>query len=211
MKLVVWTVAIVVLGWVAWGLLGHKPPATAPRPAPAAPAAKAGVPVGAASALANAAKPIAYGLTFALVNDPSLATETAYLSCHGEPQPVDRPHKESCNPFQGDTSCRTVLPVLCAKVTGQEAPANAPAGLYQAWMHGSLGATQPIMGAVLESEARASALCDKELGAGWRMAEFVDGPQGWGLQGQRGLGLGGNQRYWVHSKAAPANCWNSAP
>jgi hypothetical protein len=104
-----------------------------------------------------------------------------------------------------------VLPVLCAKSTGQEPPTNAPPVLYQAWMRGSLGATQPVMGAILESEASASALCEKELGPGWRMAEFVDGPQGWGLQGQRGLGLGGNNRYWVHAKGQSANCWNSTP
>jgi hypothetical protein len=210
MKLVAWVVAMAVLAWVAWGLVPHKPTAAAPKPASGASAAKE-VPAVAVSAASTSVKPIAYGLSFALVNDPVLATETVYLSCHGEPAPVDRPHKESCNPFQGDTSCRTVLPVLCAKLTGQEAPANAPAGLYQGWMHGSLGATQPVMGAVLESEAGASALCEKELGAGWRMAEFVDSPQGWSLQGQRGLGLGGNNRYWVHARAKPANCWNSSP
>ncbi len=211
MKLLAWVVAVAVLAWAAWGLLPHKPTAGTPKPALGASATKAVASAVAASAASTSVKPISYGLTFALVDDPKLATETAYLSCHGEPQPVDRPYKESCNPLQGDTSCRTVLPVLCVKVTGLEAPANAPAGLYQGWMGGVLGATQPVMGAVLESEAWASAQCEKELGAGWRMAEFVDGPQGWGLQGQRGIGLGGNQRYWVHATAKPANCWNSAP
>lgn len=226
MNRMVWmAVAIVVLGLAALGFANRKASqltakpalAAASAPAPAgkasakSPAAGNGKPAAAPAPAGSAPRGIGYGLTFAMVNDPKLATETSYLSCYGEPKQMDRPHKEACNPYEGDTSCRTVLPVLCTKTTGQAAPTNSEPGLYQAWMNGGLGATQPVMGAVLDSAAAGHALCEKELGPGWRMAEFVDTPNGWGLQGQRGLGLGGNNRYWVFAKGQPANCWNSAP
>lgn len=206
-----WILVALLAALAAWGSLRQRP---APSPKPQAPAAalrSMAPPAASAAGVAVSARPIGYGLTFALAEDPSLASETVYLSCQGEPLPVDRPLKDACNPQVGDTSCRTVLPVLCAKSSGLDVPAGAPAGLYPAWMGGSLGATQAVMGAVLESEAAASARCATELGAGWRMAEFVEGPQGAGLQGLRGLGLGGNQRYWVHAKGKAAHCWDSAP
>ena len=159
----------------------------------------------------SALKPIGFGLTFAVVNNPSLATDTVSLSCQGEPAQVDRPFKDACNPYEGDTSCRTVLPILCANAGELDAPAGADPSHYQGWVHGSLGATEPVMEAVLESAAAASAVCEKELGPGWRMAEFVEGSGGWGMQGQRGLGLTGNNRYWVHAQGKNANCWNSSP
>ena len=45
------------------------------------------------------------------------------------------------------------------------------------------------------------------------MAEFHDGGGGWGLQGQRGMGLGqpGLTRYWVAINDQRGNCWDSAP
>ncbi len=137
---------------------------------------------------------IGFGLTFALVANAQPASDSVALQCHGEPAPLDRPHADSCNPYQGDTSCRTVLPVLCFRPSGS----------------GELMATEPVMGAVLQSQAVASARCEAEFGAGWRMAEFHDGG-GWQLQGRRGAGFRPNTRYWVHINDQPGNCWDSPP
>ncbi len=207
--------AIVALGFAALGFARHKaiqviskvaPPTQGASPlgSPAFSPARAEIP-------AVVAVPIGYGLTFAVVNAPNLATDAVSLSCQGEPAQVDRPLKDACNPYQGDTSCRTVLPVLCSKAGELDLPVGADPALYPSWTRGSLGATQPVMGAVLESAAAASAMCEKELGPSWRMAEFLDAPGAWGMQGQRGLGLTGNNRYWVHAKGKSANCWNSSP
>ncbi|MBK7119838.1 MAG: hypothetical protein IPH64_13080 [Comamonadaceae bacterium] len=111
----------------------------------------------------------------------------AWVATASPPRWIE-PHRGSCNPYRGDTSCRTVLPVLCVRATAAPLPGGLDAGAYPGWTGGTLGATQPVMGPFW-SRALASARCEKELGAGWRMAAFHDGPGGqgsWGLQGLRG-------------------------
>ena len=176
----------------------------------AAPGSKA--PVAAVQTAPATPRPIGFGLTFALAApDDKAPADVVSLSCHGEPRTLDRPHKGSCNPYDGDTSCRVVLPVLCLKPSGASKPTGVVDGFYQGWTGGTLAATQPVMGAILESASVASARCEAELGAGWRMAEFHDGQGGWGLQGLRGQGFAANARYWVHVNDQRGNCWDSAP
>ncbi len=172
--------------------------------------ATASLPASAASVeQPDAPRPIGHGLSFALMADGPIAPELVRLGCRGEPAPQDRPHQGACNPMQGDTSCRTVLPVLCVRPSDAPTPAGFDAA-RGVWAGGALGATQPVMGAVIESEAMGSARCEKELGVGWRMAALsVGGGSGWVLQGQRGPGLTAHTRYWVHVADQKANCWDS--
>ncbi len=154
-------------------------------------------------------RPIGHGLSFAVMADAPVAPELVRLGCQGEPPPQDRPRRGACDPIQGDTSCRTVLPVLCVRAGDVPAPAGFDVG-RGVWAGGALGATQPVMGAVIESEAIGSARCEKELGAGWRMAGLSAGSSsGWAIQGQRGPGLTAHTRYWVHVADQKANCWDS--
>lgn len=145
-------------------------------------------------------RPIGHGLTFGPGEGGALPSDDRItLSCHAATA-LDRPNQGACNPGQGDTSCRTVLPVLCFH-PGSD---GAAAGL------GLVGATRPVMGAVLESEAAASARCEQELGPGWRMADLRDGQNGWSLQGRRDaslMELAG--RYWIRNRDQKANCWDS--
>ncbi len=176
--------------------ISSPPPAPPVTPAPAA----------------EAVRPIGFGLTFALVpSDGKQPPNTVGLNCHGEPRQLDRPHQASCNPYRGDTSCRTVLPVLCIKTTGAAKPEGVVDGVYQGWVSGSLAATEPVMGAVLESLDVATARCAAEFGPVWRMAEFHDGQGGWGLQGDKGSDFSSNTRFWVHINDQPGNCWDSEP
>lgn len=169
----------------------------------------------AASAADQSARPIGYGLTFA-ARAPSAddLPDAAYMNCKSEPVPTDKPYQNACNPYQGDTSCRVVLPVLCIKTADSinaAQPTNAPAG---AWASSTLGATAPVMGALLSSLDVAHARCEKELGEGYRMAGgFNNGGVDWAMAGRRGQGLmlGGSTRYWVAVTDQRANCWDSAP
>lgn len=224
-RLVLILALCLVLAAVALGLVKRKAnqmaaakqsPASLVGQGPRAAAQGAGVGK-AAEADPNAPRPIGYGLTYALI--PERNPDMASLGCSGEPAQLDRPHNGACNPHQGDTSCRTVLPVLCFRPGNAPAPqqVHGPAGSSSApqasaWTGGSLGAAPALMGAILESEAYANAYCEKELGAGWRMAEYHDGGgRGGMVQGQRSLGLSQNTRHWVLSRNQPANCWNSKP
>jgi hypothetical protein len=207
-------VGIVLMGFAALGWVKHRVEQAIVKPALTASSARIlskAVSTSAANAdmpvVAEVLKPIGFGLTFGVI-DSNLTGATVSLGCGGEPQLMDRPLGGTCDPHRGDTSCRTVLPVLCAKKAKLDASAGSDQAPDQDEVRDSLGATQPVMGAILESAAAASARCESELGAGWRMAESTDGAL---LQGQRGLGLGGSSRYWVHSKGAVANCWNSPP
>ena len=157
----------------------------------------------------NSPAPMGHGLTFAASKEPT-PVGVAHLSCHGVPAELDQPHEKSCNPYKGDTSCRTVLPVLCISEATTTKPPGVNSNFYQGWTGASLAATQPVMGADLDSVGTASARCSKELGQGWRMAEFHDGQGGWGLQGMAGTGLSGRTRYWVHINDQKGNCWNSS-
>jgi len=167
--------------------------------------------VAAVDAFSDKPRPIGYGLSFAFANEPGLPQNVAHLNCHGDPAPADRPHRGSCNPYDGDTSCRVVLPIACFRSSGAAAPQGLEQNFYKGWTHGQLGATEPVMGAILKSEPAASARCEAELGAGWRMAEFHDGGGGWGLQGERRKGLRPLTRYWVYINDQRGNCWDSKP
>ena len=171
---------------------------------------------------------IGHGLTFALVPFGGKAAADlgivhsgrALLSCHGEPSPVGQPHKDSCNPSKGDTSCRIVLPELCFQGKGLPQPPDMQAGQDKrgtggidgqggsGGSGGMLGATQPVMGAILTSVAPGSARCEKEAGTGWRVASFHDAGDR-SMQGRRGVGPWPNIRFWVHMSNQPGNCWDS--
>jgi hypothetical protein len=148
--------------------------------------------------------------------------------CAGTPLDMGNPDKNQCNPIQGDSSCRTALPILCvlkdgstaesaglvnmAKAEGGEKPVDRGFDLYASWVGGTLGATAPVAGFVIGSLTQANARCVAELGSGWRMAELHNaaGSAGLGLVGKRGTGLTSQQtRHWVHVNDQKANCWDA--
>lgn len=135
---------------------------------------------------------VAHGLTFGLLQTAAPATGAMVtLGCHGQPAPADQPHHDSCNPYEGDTSCRAILPIACTNA------ASTP----------QIGATQPVAGSALTSLEAATGRCAADLGPGWRMAGLHDG-SGWQFSGQHARGLLPATRYWVHIDDQPGNCWD---
>jgi hypothetical protein len=170
---------------------------------------------------AATASPDRFGLSFGHATPPSPQSGLMVSACAGTPLDMGNPDKNQCNPQQGDTSCRTALPVLCALKDGRTAEsaglANETRGeggatgfnFYAGWMGGTLSATAPVAGFVIGSLAQANARCASELGAGWRMAEFHDAGGGWGLVGKRGQGLvNTNTRHWVAINDQKSHCWD---
>lgn len=160
----------------------------------AASAAAAGVAQPAQAAPAHVNDPDRFGLTFGWA---AAAAERLHASCHGEPKGLANPHRESCNPYAGDTSCRTELPLLCARPAGAEplALATAPG----------------VAGFLLASRADADARCAQALGPGWRLASFHDGG-GWEVQAERvgGVAADTGRRAWVAIDDQRGNCWDPA-
>jgi hypothetical protein len=179
--------------------------------------------------------PNAFGLTWGAMTSDKLPASTVWMSCHGQPREgITQPHADSCNPYKGDASCRMALPILCIQKDGSTVessfpPATSSTGeplkserdrgaisfndiVTDGWGAGSVASTEPVAGFVIGSLALANARCEKELGSGWRMAEFHDGlggQGGWGFVAKRGNRLDTRLRHWVHVNDQPGNCWNN--
>jgi hypothetical protein len=159
-------------------------------------------------------------MSWGLMANDKLPDTTAWMSCHGEPKEgITQPHEGSCNPYKGDASCRLALPILCINKDNSAADAITSAekekgNIPDGWAAGIVGSTAPVAGFVIGSLAGANARCEKELGAGWRMASFHDGSggrAGWGFTAQRGAQLDPRYRHWVYVNDQPGNCWNNKP
>jgi hypothetical protein len=198
--------AMLVVPIYLWGDKGVQRAETEQRERAASPAAAAPTP----AAQVGGGRLDGQGHTFGLAPDERVGADLALLVCQGEPAGGEGGTASVCNALHGDTSCRTVLPVLCLRSAAQAMPTGLEAALGPAWTGGELAATDEVMGALLESEAAASARCAQAFGPGWRMASTRDASGGTRqLAGLRGSGLlpRPGQRYWVATPGTGANCW----
>lgn len=138
--------------------------------------------------------PDRFGLSFGWMPDPG--PDQVHASCHGEPRGLAQPHRDSCNPYAGDTSCRAELALLCARPAAGGTPL-------------ALATASPVAGFLLSSLDDANARCAKDLGGGWRLATFHDAG-GWELPGHRlpGSAVDQRQRVWLTIGDQRANCWD---
>jgi hypothetical protein len=203
-------VIVLVLMLVAPIYLQSRSPSVRVAPPIKSAAGTAPQPVASPEAGGTFSNPDRLGLSFGHNHIPNNPNQLMYSSCAGEPPPTGAPEAGPCNATLGDTSCRTALPLLCVHKDGSSAEALGLASdLQPAWVGGSLGATAPVAGFVLGSLAEAHARCAKELGEGWRAAEWSDAGVGAGLVGKRGTGLSNtNIRHWVANPGQKANCWD---
>jgi len=174
------------------------------------------------------------GLTWGFASH-NCALGIDFLSCHGTP--ASPATGGDCNPYLGDTPCRSLRPVLCVNHLNLNRPGYVPADSYSGWTGGFLGLTAPIQGCKLTSQAAGDAYCAAQLGCGYVMAEWHDGlaiagmnastnagnswvvanasPTGTSFVGYSNINNIGstspltNQRFWVAISDQNANCWNS--
>ncbi len=90
------------------------------------------------------------------------------------------------NAYNGDTSTRTTLPVLCINVNNAPKPDTVQTSFYRGWSFGRILLSTPKRGTALTSLTVANKVCSDQYGQGWRMAEFHDGFHngsrgGWGF------------------------------
>lgn len=121
---------------------------------------------------------------------------------------IDKVSCSNCNAYQGETSCKVSLPVLCTRIDNAPRPAYTatPSEYYDGWSGGHIATTMPVQGTSLSTATTGDQLCRATFGDGWRMAEFHDGNGGWSF---RAYGyIRNDQRFWVRINDQPANCWN---
>jgi hypothetical protein len=126
---------------------------------------------------------------------PEGAPARIQANCQGEPVPTERPLQGSCNPVEGDTSCRSALPVLCVRGQGDALV---------------LGQTQPVAGFVLASAEAANARCAQELGADWRLARFQE-PNSLQILGEKSASVREGLRLWAQVEQQRSHCWDPTP
>jgi len=140
--------------------------------------------------------PDRHGLSFGWA--PADGTLAARPSCQGLPKDMANPHRGDCNPYQGDMSCRTVLPLLCTRDASDREPL-------------ALATAAAVAGFMLTGRADGDARCAGELGPSWRMATFRDVPFGPDVGGPRPevVAADTRQRAWVAMTGGQrANCWD---
>jgi hypothetical protein len=133
------------------------------------------------------------GMTFGLYgHDPVLGVDQLGCSAPG------LPNNAPCDPYNGDTSCKVKLAVLCVNVDGSSRPPYQVTNdeFYEGWVEGHYATTLPLSITKLGSAANVDALCAKDFGAGWRWAEFHDGQYVTGMN---------NTTYYY------ASPWSSSP
>lgn len=151
---------------------------------------------------------------------------------------LDYVHCTNCNPYQGDTSCMKELPILCiykAKVPrpSYEIKCSShamPGEFYCGWTGGYINVSKPYRGCHIQSKEHADKLCKLQFGDCWEMASHHDGhfilgmnenqyslcswnwdlaqSGGWGFHAYGNLADATKDRFWVHIRDQPGNCWN---
>lgn len=117
----------------------------------------------------------------------------------------------NCDPFVGDRSCRSDLPLLCFRDLSLPTPRDAVqfnAALNMRWSGGEVAATEPLKAGQFATISDADRHCAKRFGQGWRVAEWHGGGVGYGFTA-RGGGREFSGRYWVDIRGAPyGTCWS---
>jgi len=116
-----------------------------------------------------------------------------------------------CDPYNGDTDCDALLPVLCFLPAGLPKPHNlSTPSHYHQWSGGVVATTPIVSGNSFATVGEVDDFCRKHFGSGWRVAEFHDG-WGWYFKAYGNVGNNFNysrRRFWVHINGqANGNCW----
>ncbi len=133
--------------------------------------------VSSSAAIAAGGKGMTWGIQAS--HDATLGIDM--VGCTG--LPVSPVAGGSCDAYQGDTNCKTALPLLCVKVDYSPRPnyivapggSTMPPAYYQGWLGGHMAVTTPVFGTNLRTATTGDDLCKAEFGEGWRMAEHHDG------------------------------------
>jgi hypothetical protein len=170
------------------------------------------------------------GMTWGVASHDDSDLDISRVHCYGQPG-------SPCDPYHGDTSCFTPLPVLCVNVDGRPRPSySIPVcgsscsmndEFYNGWIEGSVALTAPVQGNAFATLADVNSYCEAQLGPSYRAAEFHDGRWVYGMDENNFYGstwpantsaggwgfyapgqLADASRFWVDINDQNANCWS---
>ena len=117
--------------------------------------------------------------------------------------------QHTCDPYVGDISCATPLPVACFRPRGAAMPRPLERHYVgNMWSGGDLAFTEPVPGERFRTIGEVNAHCAGRFGRDWRAAELHDGMHNMGIAGfgdARRL----SSRAWVDIAGETyATCWS---
>ncbi len=143
------------------------------------------------------------GMTWGLRDpQPEPVNGVVHLGCNDK-------FGNKCEPYKGDTLCKTKLPILCINPMRLQKPQNLTESRWDKWSGGIVGTTNPM--AAPDKLSVANAACKAEFGNGWRVAQHHDaaaGRSGWMFSAYGNVGTKG-KRFWTDIDDQPNGvCWN---
>lgn len=126
-----------------------------------------------------------------------------HLGCHNVHDASRR-----CDPYVGDTTCSSALPVACFRPANLPAPVDAAGRVVTAqWSGGEIAVTEAVRGDRFRTVGEVEAFCARRFGDGWRVAATHDGVRNQSVSG-RGDPATVTDRVWVDIADQPhATCW----
>ena len=137
------------------------------------------------------------GMTWGLRDpQPEPVNGVVHLGCNDK-------FGNKCEPYKGDTMCKTKLPILCINPMGLQKPQNLSESRWDKWTGGIVGTTNPM--AAPDKLSVANGACVAEFGKGWRVAQHHDvaaGRSGWMFSAYGNVGTKG-KRFWTDINDQP--------
>jgi len=118
--------------------------------------------------------------------------------------------EDYCDPFVGNTSCATELPLICFRPGTNAIPDIQGDGVWDSypryWTGGDFALTDPVTANRFSSRGEADAFCQNEFGDDWRLADFHLAGRGFEIVANGPAGYEG--RVWIDIRDQPyATCW----
>ena len=141
------------------------------------------------------------GITFQVSTLDSVK-DLVKLSC-GTPNT-----EKKCNPYTGNLSCSTELPLTCFNDLNKPLPSALLNSIdKQKWSGGEVKFTPPLRADQFATEDDAHAFCAAQFGKNWRTADMQDGYLHFGYVASGQVPPHVNEA-WISARAQPyANCW----
>lgn len=143
------------------------------------------------------------GVTFREFHNDSIGADLSWLRCSGDYS------QSACDPFSGDLSCKTAVPLGCFKSGDRRPDLDRLQRLelsLDSFSGGEVRMTAAIAGEKLPTLAAANNYCRAQFGSGWYVLSYHEGGGAGLITYSR---IAPRSRMWIDIEDQPrANCWD---